>query len=255
MRKNQRKNTIASRNIWMLLLIAAVALMIAAMLLTQKHAPVPGPVLTRPTTDAVPAAPQITEPAAVTQTEPAGIELGQGLFITDLYNYSGIYMEDGTNDAVVDVMMLLLHNGGTADLQYLELELYFGDQVYTFQATDLASGSCAVLLEQERKSYPGGQPDETVVRHAAFFEEDMQLHEDVLQIQGLEGVLNVTNISDRDIVGDIYICYKYAGEDLFYGGITFRARIPGLKAGEIYQMPTGHYAPESCVIVQVTIGG
>ena len=57
-----------------------------------------------------------------------------------------------------------------------------------------------------------------------------------------------------DISGDIYIYYKFAATDIFYGGITFRVRVEGgLKAGELRQIPAGHFKPGECRIVQVSI--
>lgn len=250
--KNQKRNL---RPLWVVVILAATAAIAAMMLLSQGIIQPPAPTQTQPpettmapvqTTDAM------TQPPV---TEGTAIDLGQDLRITDLGNYSGIYMEDGTNDPVMDVMMLVLHNTGEQDLQYLELELNYDGQIYAFKASNLAADSAVVLLEQNRQAYPGGQPQQTIVRHAAFFSEAMDLCTDALQISGMEGALNVKNISDRDISGDIYVYYKYSSEDLFYGGITFRAKVPGLRAGELYQVPTGHYAPDSCTIVQVTMVG
>lgn len=184
------------------------------------------------------------------------IDLGEGLILSETGNYSGIYMEDGSNETVMDVMMLVLTNSAGQDLQYAKIELVWGEQVLLFEATNLRSGSRAVLLEKNRTSLPEGEPDSAELKQVVFFEESMELLEDVLQISGAEGVLNVRNISDSGITGDIYIYYKYSAGDIYYGGITFRAKVPGgLGAGEIYQIPTGHYAPTNCAIVQVTAYG
>ena len=68
----------------------------------------------------------------------------------------------------------------------------------------------------------------------------------------MDGALNVQNVSDAAITGDIYICYKNAASDLYYGGITYRARIEGgLAPGEIRQVMTGHYSTVGSAIVMV----
>jgi hypothetical protein len=64
--------------------------------------------------------------------------------------------------------------------------------------------------------------------------------------------MNVKNISDSDIEGNIYVYYKYKTQDLFYGGITFRVTVEGgLKAGEIRQLMTSHFNPDTCQVVMV----
>ena len=46
-------------------------------------------------------------------------------------------------------------------------------------------------------------------------------------------MLNVPNISDEDIPGDVVVYYKHASADMLYGGITYRVTISGgIKAGE-----------------------
>ena len=57
---------------------------------------------------------QTAEPEA---TEPPVMELSDGLVIHYISSYAGIYMEDGTNEPVADVMMIILENTSEQDLQ------------------------------------------------------------------------------------------------------------------------------------------
>ena len=50
-------------------------------------------------------------------TEPQVVELEEGLQILYIGKYAGMYMEDGTNEPVANVMMTILENTGNADLQ------------------------------------------------------------------------------------------------------------------------------------------
>ena len=43
-------------------------------------------------------------------------ELENGLVVTKIANYSGAYMEDGSDDKVDNVLMVLVKNNGKADL-------------------------------------------------------------------------------------------------------------------------------------------
>ena len=255
-----KKNQPKKRGVGPIILILAAAVCIAAVvvwaLLSQK-APA-RPVQTTPTTvEETAGTAAATEPVAtvpvVVETQ-AAINLGYGLEITDEGPYAGVYMEDGSNEVVSDVMMIVVRNNGESDIQLAEITALCGGEEYHFTLTNLAVGHRVVLLDQERKDANGGKLESAVLDTAAVFQEPMALQEDVIQVDGLEGMLNVQNVSDADLDGDIYIYYKYAAEDLYYGGITFRVRIEGgLKAGELRQIPAGHFSPDGCAIVQVTI--
>lgn len=146
-------------------------------------------------------------------------------------------------------MMVVVENTGEEDIQLAEFTAVSGAAEYRFRLTNLAAGERAVLLELERRAASSAPLESAVLGNAALFPEPMELYEDTIEIGGLEGMLNVQNIS-----GDICIYYKYAAQDICYGGITFRVRIEGgLKAGELRQIPAGHFDPEGCAIVQVKI--
>ena len=77
---------------------------------------------------------------------------------------------------------------------------------------------------------------------------------DTVKLQVFDGVINATNISDKDIDGEIVIYYKNAASDLFYGGITYRIQIQdGLKADEIRQVMTQHASDTGSKIMFVTV--
>jgi hypothetical protein len=74
----------------------------------------------------------------------------------------------------------------------------------------------------------------------------------VHDIDGENGIMEVTNTSNQDIASDIFIYYKNSAVDLFYGGITYRVRIEGgLAAGESARIISAHYLPKSCRIVGI----
>lgn len=251
-----KKKQSKGRGAGLILLILLVAVCIAAVIV-RPSLPQETPARPAQTTAAAQTTPIRTEPI---QTVPSAAEnqppinLGYGLQITDSGRYTGLYMEDGSNEIVSDVMMVVVENTGEADIQLAEFTALSGGGEYRFTLTNLAAGERAVLLEQERKSSSGAALDSAVAGNVALFPEPMELYEDAIEIGGLEGMLNVQNISGSDISGDICIYYKYAAQDIYYGGITFRVRIEGgLKAGELRQIPAGHFDPDGCAVVQVTI--
>ena len=241
-----------------LLLLAAVLFAAAVMV---RPAPPAGGVQpgTKPNVAPVPQAshpqesvPQQSIPES-TATQPAWMDLGYGLKITDWGKYTGMYMEDGSNEVLADVMMIVVENNGDQDIQLAEIAAEAESGSYAFQLTNLAVGERAVLLDLGRKASTADLTGASIEK-VALFEEPMSLCEDQILVSGMDGMVNVQNISDEDITGEIYVYYKYAAEDIYYGGITFRIRVEGgLKAGEIRQIPAGHYNAGGCAVVQVTV--
>jgi hypothetical protein len=89
-----------------------------------------------------------------------------------------------------------------------------------------------------------------------FFDEPMNLMEDRLSIVGADGSVTVSNVSEEDLTGNIYIYYKNEISDLLYGGITYRVCIEGgLAAGETRTISSGHYHPETSRLMQATCVG
>jgi hypothetical protein len=189
-------------------------------------------------------------------TADLNLTVAEGVTIESIAKYTGIYMEDGTDEVVSGVMMLILNNDSDKDLQYAEITLTYEDGTKAeFTVTNLPDGQKVVLLEKNRLQYRTDKPKTAEAKNTVFVDA-FTMHIDTIQISGLQGMLNVKNISGKDISGDIYVYYKNSATDLLYGGITYRSKVSGgLKAGEIRQITAGHYNPKSSSIVMVTIAG
>lgn len=197
-----------------------------------------------------------TEPVQIQIPEDVNINLGYGLEITDAGSYTGIYMEDGTDDTVSGTAMIVVTNTSDQALQYAGITVSAGERTLEFSVSTLPAGESVLLLEAGRQEYVQGETFASAVAHeVVFFDEPLSLCEDQLEISALDGAMNVTNISGQDITGDITIYYKNASADLYYGGITYRARIEGgLAAGEIKQIMTEHFSASGSEVVFVTAG-
>ena len=196
-----------------------------------------------------------TESAQVEEIKETLINLGNGMFITEVGKYAGIYMEDGSDEMVSDIMMVVVKNEGEETIQYAEIKMPVGEQEAFFKLTTLTPGSMMVLLEQNRMQYVADDYNVAVAENVAIFQEPLSLCEDRLKIQLLDGLLNVLNISDEDIDGEIVIYYKYSAPDVLYGGITYRVRIEGgLKKDEIKQVTASHLSANGSVVMFVTCG-
>lgn len=199
---------------------------------------------------------QTQDPSQITihAVEALALDLGNDLQIQDVGKYAGIYMEDGSDEIVTDVLMAVVSNHSESDVQLLNFTLSNGEKTASFSLTNLAAGASVVVLESSRMAYTTGF-DQAEVQNLALFSQPMSLCSQQLEISTVGSALNITNISGEDMTGDIVLYYKNSAADMLYGGITYRVRIQGgLKAGELRQIMPNHYHADSSTIVNITCG-
>lgn len=179
--------------------------------------------------------------------------LADGLQISDIRSYAGVYMEDGSDEIVSDVLMIILENTSEQDLQLARIDIRYPDFTAEFEATNLPAGEKAVLLEKNRHSMPEAASTSIESRNVSFFQTPMTVMEDTFEITGGNGYLDVKNISGSAIGGKVYVYYKHTASDMLYGGITFRAAVDqSIAAGETIRVLTNHYTAENSCILAVT---
>ena len=185
------------------------------------------------------------------------IPVENGLEIQTVGAYTGIYMEDGTDEIVTDVLMLVLENNSGSTVEYAKITMNIGEKNAEFTVTTLKPDAKVVLLEKNRMAYDNTLDYSKATfkcENLAVFQKPLSLQEDKLSFQILNGAINITNISGEDISGRIAIYYKNKAAGIYYGGITYRVLIEeGLKAGEIRQILASHFAETGSEIVFVTI--
>lgn len=220
---------------------------------------------TVPSSDDKPVEPSTDSSQATTpgtqSSEPDGSSDGdgyytfpQGISVSPVKKYAGMFMEDGTNDTVSDIMMVVVRNDTSADLQLARLEVVFEDAVAEFQITNLPAGKSVVVLEKSRMAYSDEPYQLMKINDVVFFQEPMSLCQNRVQITGGKGYLEVENVTDMDL-GAMYVYFKNSASDgMLYGGITYRTKVePGLKAGETLRVLSGHYDPDTTTILLVQI--
>jgi hypothetical protein len=162
-------------------------------------------------------------------------------------------MEDGSDEFVENVMMVVLKNENENALQLARISLQYADFTAQFEVTNLPAGESVVLLEKNRHEYVSGSYFSCNAENVAFFQRPIGLQEDKVKITEVKGAIMVENLTD-EVLGEIYIYYKNSAVDLFYGGITYRAKVEaGLKPGRSYTVMTNHYNPTACTIIDVQI--
>ena len=194
--------------------------------------------------------------AASSAEDPFPFKLGDGVEIVGLISYTGAFMEDRTDEVVTDVLGILVKNTGDEYIQTMDITLTAGETQAQFSLSTLFPGDTIVVLEKNRMAYSTAPVFEQASTSAvARFAEHPGMCEQQLEIQCLNGVINITNISQQDIAGDICIYYKNYVDGLYYGGITYRIRIEGgLPAGRIHQGTAAHFSPQNSTVVFVTCG-
>ncbi len=195
----------------------------------------------------------ITEPLP---TEPQGLDVGDGILVEEVLSYSGIFLEDRTDEVVENVLAIRVKNTGDKYVQTMDIVLSDGETQARFSLSTLFPGETIIVPEQGRMAFDGAPEFTAATAEAvALFDTDPGMCEDRLQVQCLSGVMNITNISGEDIPGDIFIYYKNYADGVYYGGITYRVRISGgMKAGEIRQGSAAHFDPDTSRVVFVTCG-
>lgn len=188
-------------------------------------------------------------------TEPQPIVLSDKLVIHHISSYAGIYMEDGSDEVVSDVMMIVLENTSEDDLQLARIRIAYPDFTAEFEVTNIPSGEKVVALEKNRHPATKEEHLSAQAETVVFYSKAMVLQENRIRITGSNGSLEVENISGEDIAGDIFIYYKNSATDLLYGGITYRVSVKGgLAAGEKTSIIAGHYTVNGSRLLLVDCG-
>ena len=198
---------------------------------------------------------EVTE-APTELPRPEGIDLGSGLVITEIGPYSGPYLEDGTDEQVSDVLMIVVYNYGTAPIQYAEISLAAGDETASFTMSTLPVGEQMLVLEKERMAFDENvEYTQAAASNVAQFQQPLSLCQDKIQIQSLDGAMNIVNISGQDITGEVIVYYKNIADGMLQGGITYRVRFAeGMKKDEVRQIMTNHYSSSGSRVMFVTCG-
>ncbi len=192
------------------------------------------------------------ENAEVNAVDKVEADLGEGLKVVTVGNYTGVFFEDGTDEIVTDILMIELYNSSDKDLQLARIKLKYPDFSAEFEATNIPSGMSAVLLSKSRSPYTSEKYQSISADNVVFFDSSMNKMEELLKVDGGDGYVEVQNISDETIDGTTYVYYKNVADDKLYGGITYRAKISeAIPAGESVKILTGHFTEKNTMVVQV----
>lgn len=163
--------------------------------------------------------------------------------VDQVYTATGYFPEDGSDEAIENVLAIKLTNTSDKTLEYLTFTLTVNGEAYSFAAATVPGGKSVYVFNSARASAPGTVTSLTgEAQIEVYFAEEPSAKTDVLSYQVQNGTVTVTNISGQDIRSEIMVYYKATAEKGYLGGITYRFRISGgLAAGESFNA----YAPHA----------
>ena len=181
-------------------------------------------------------------------------DLNEKFSVACMGTYSGTYVEDGSNEQVTDVLTIVVKNISSDLVEYGLITVDCGGETATFELSALPAGSYALVMEKNRLTY-----DNTMVLSKPICEQYAEPNNLItdfgndFNVYPSDGVINIENISGRDIESDVSLFYKNYEYGLFIGGITYSARFSGgIRAGEIAQCMQQHYSLEKSAIMYMS---
>lgn len=162
------------------------------------------------------------------------------LIIQAITGYEGAYIEDGSDEEVVDVAALVLYNTGSAMLSQARVIVYTQQGELEFYLTNLPEKSGILVLETHRRPW---QPQALLSCQASYTTAPEDSAHSGLRIRQLEGrTLELANMTDEIIDNATLIHKGWSGEiGCYIGGITYQTRLPAIYPGQILLMTPEHY--------------
>lgn len=167
----------------------------------------------------------------------------ESISLDQIYTAAGHFPEDGSDEAVENVLAVKLTNTSSKTLEYLTFTLTVNETVYPFSVATVPAGKSIYVFNRERKNAPDRVTSlEGKAEVELHFSKEPSTKPDILSYDIQNGTVVVTNMSEKDIKSDIIVYYKSTADAGYFGGITYRFRIVGgLAAGQSFSA----YAPHA----------
>ncbi len=175
------------------------------------------------------------------------------LLIQNIGQYTGQFIEDGSDKPVANVLSLLVKNDSKEVVQYAEINIKInGEKDAVFKVTNLPPKTSTLVMESTGKIEFNKGDEYKYVDSIQAKLDNMSLLEDKIKITKQEdGIIGIKNISGKDL-GTVYVYYKYFQEGGAYlGGITYRVKFENVKARAKVEEKTSHFSKNSSEILMV----
>ncbi len=183
-----------------------------------------------------------------------GLTAGE-IELLDFTTYYGEYVEDGSDEQVIDVAAITVVNNSKTAYQLIRFEVMANGENYHFTVTALLPGMTVTALETDKKTITAGT-ESTFFRitESSEFAVEPSKHEDLFRCELYDGVMNVTNISDKAFDKDVFVYYKNKNTSGYLGGITYRVNCGSLEKGKLTQRPSAHLKQGTSEVLFITYG-
>ena len=166
------------------------------------------------------------------------------VFVEKAYLTTVDFPEDASFEEKQDVLALTVKNESNKTIQLLRIKVTTDQKEMIFEITTLPVNMSVNVFEKSGQTLA---EDEEIIsisgENRVDFEKSVGLERETFELDVHDKIINVRNITKEDINTDIYLYYKKKDADgNYFGGITFRAKIDGLKAGELKQVSVSHFA-------------
>lgn len=173
------------------------------------------------------------------------------LVVRQISSYSGSFLEDGSDQDVSNVTVIILENEGREPVEYASITMNRSDgAALEFEATDIQAGATVVIQEKNKAAYRQTSFDSCTASVAEV--DTLEFSNDVSVEETEDGSLLVTNLSGQDI-SCVRVFYKFymEDEDAYVGGITYVAKLTDLAAGDAQTVMPSHYQSGYSKVVMV----
>lgn len=179
------------------------------------------------------------------------------LTLVRMYSFSGKFVEDASFGEKENVAAIEILNTSETDIRLARIIVTTKTRELLFEATSIPGYNTMTVLEKNAATFTEGEEIIGVrVENRVDFEGDMSFHKETFSVMTTGYVFNVQNITDTDIESDIYIYYKKIDENgKLFGGITFRSKVEGLKAGELKQVAASNFISDDSKVIFVEYAG
>lgn len=200
--------------------------------------------------------PKATDPPAPPATEAPSLKFpyaipGTDLVINQVNSYDGIFLEDGSDQDVTGISVIVLENQGKTGVEYANITLTQNGKQLQYKATAVPAGATIVVQESSAAAYSGD--DYTACTADVAQLETFEMSSSLVKVEENEdGSLSVTNLGSETIPC-VRIFYKFAMEKgkIYVGGITYTAKITQLEPGTTQQVYPSHYSAGSSEVMMV----
>lgn len=172
--------------------------------------------------------------------------------VVSMQGVSGLFVEQGKQDKVENVVALTVKNNSDKMLEYGVISFRVNEyERADFKISALPAGESVLVMETLARPY--SKDDKYVIDYSVnqtyFSYSDASTSSDKVKITANGSDISIKNLTDK--VLSTTVVYKYYQNDLYYGGIAFRGQFENIASGETMTKTSSRFDDANCRIVNV----